>query len=354
MNYCHYTLKANGQEFTSYSELLDYLDEVFSNKNELKQLDKITDIVFSRADRQASQIDKLNSIKVEGLTLSQASMIDGEPSFDQSRLNVLSFLDMPQCNIEGKPLVTPFNIDAYTQESIKHLVEDLGIDPESAEKQVSQEIEQWKYLRNDAKFIHLLGDSKILFENDDAKYQDLIADSVPDSMQKVAISLRDQLHGVWVKEKGKYLNSKAIQGLNVKAKLSGLDKEIFGHIDWLFVGEDGTLHMYALKTTTQSPREWTGVKADKYRYQLAFLKQMLAYNGVNIKNIDLNVIPVRIAYDSNGVVSSAKVQATIQYSTKKSGNGYSMHKFDKQVAHFIRIIQSLIIYLLSLYLELQR
>ena len=336
MNYCHYTLKANGQEFTSYSELLDYLDEVFSNKNELKQLDKITDIVFSRADRQASQIDKLNSIKVEGLTLSQASMIDGEPSFDQSRLNVLSFLDMPQCNIEGKPLVTPFNIDAYTQESIKHLVEDLGIDPESAEKQVSQEIEQWKYLRNDAKFIHLLGDSKILFENDDAKYQDLIADSVPDSMQKVAISLRDQLHGVWVKEKGKYLNSKAIQGLNVKAKLSGLDKEIFGHIDWLFVGEDGTLHMYALKTTTQSPREWTGVKADKYRYQLAFLKQMLAYNGVNVKNIDLNVIPVRIAYDSNGVVSSAKVQATIQYSTKKSGNGYSMHKFDRQVAHFIK------------------
>lgn len=77
---------------------------------------------------------------------------------------------MPQCNIEGKPLVTPFNIDAYIQESIKHLVEDLGIDQESAERQVSQEIEQWKYLRNDAKFIHLLGDSKILFENDDAKY----------------------------------------------------------------------------------------------------------------------------------------------------------------------------------------
>ena len=336
MNYCHYTLKANGQEFTSYSELLNYLDEVFSNKNELKQLDKITDIVFSRADRQASQIDKLNSIKVEGLTLSQTSMIDGEPSFDQSKLNVLSFLDMPQCNIDHKPLVTPFNIDAYTQESIKHLVDDLGIDPESAEKQVSQEIEQWKYLRNDAKFIHLLGDSKILFENDAAKYQDLIADFVPDSMQKVAISLRDQLHGVWVKEKGKYLNSKAIQGLNVKAELSGLDKEIFGHIDWLFVGEDGTLHMYILKTTTQNPREWAGVKADKYRYQLAFLKQMLAYNGVNTKNIDLNVIPVRIAYDSNGVVSSAKVQATIQYSTKKSGNGYSMHKFDRQVAHFIK------------------
>lgn len=336
MNYCHYTLKVNGQEFTSYSELLNYLDELFSNKENLKQLDKITDIVFSKADRQTTQLEKLKQIKVDGLNLTEASMLDGEPSFESSRLNVLSFLDMPQCNIDNKPLVTPFNIDAYIQESIKHLVEDSGLSQEVAEKQVLQEVEQWKYLRNDAKFIHLVGDSKILFENDDAKYQELIKNDIPESMQKIAISLRDQLHGVWVKEKGKYLNSKAIQGLNIKAQLSGLDKEIFGHIDWLFIGEDGTLHMYTLKTTTQNPREWTQVKVDKYKYQLAFLKQMLAYNGVNVKNIDLNVIPVKISYNSDGVATSAKVQATIQYSTKRSGNGYSMHKFDKQVSHFIK------------------
>jgi len=34
---------------------------------------------------------------------------------------------------------------------------------------------------------------------------------------------------------------------------------------------------------------------------------MLAYNGVNVKNIDLNVVPIRVAYNSEGVVSSAKV-----------------------------------------------
>ena len=110
MNYCHYTLKANGQQFASYSELLDYLDEVFSNKEESAKLKKISDIVFSKANRQTSQLDKLNEIKVEGLKLSSASIIDGEPSFESSKLNILNFLDSPQCIINKKPLVTPFNI----------------------------------------------------------------------------------------------------------------------------------------------------------------------------------------------------------------------------------------------------
>lgn len=336
MNYCHYTLKANGQEFTSYSELLDYLDEVFSTNKERAKLNKISDIVFSKANRQTSQLDKLNKIKIDGLKLSSATLVDGEPSFESSKMNILNFLDSPQCNIDDKPLVTPFNTDEYIQESIRHLSEDLGIDPEEAKKQVLQEVEQWKFLRNDAKFIHALGDSKLIFEEDDAKFEEQLKDTVPDSMKKIAISLRDQLRGVWIKEKGKFPNSKAMQGLNVKAKLNGFDEDIFGHIDWLFIGEDGTLHLYALKTTTQSPREWTNVKADKYKYQLAFLKQMLAYNGINVKNIDLNVLPVQIAYNSNGVAMSAKVASTIQYSTRHSNGGYAMHKFDKQVAHFIK------------------
>lgn len=336
MNYCHYTLKANGQQFASYSELLDYLDEVFSNKEESAKLKKISDIVFSKANRQTSQLDKLNEIKVEGLKLSSASIIDGEPSFESSKLNILNFLDSPQCNINKKPLVTPFNTDEYIQESIRHLTEDLDIDEESAKNQVLNEVEQWKYLRDDAKFVHALGDSKLIFEEDDAKFEEKIQDTIPDSMRKIAISLRDQLKGVYIKEKGKYPNSKSIQGLNIKAKLTGFDEDIFGHIDWLFVSEDGTLHLYSLKTTTQNPREWTRVKADKYKYQLAFLKQMLAYNGINVKNIDLNILPVQVSYNQNGIATSTKVAATIQYSTRKSTGGYAMHKFDKQVQYFIK------------------
>lgn len=336
MNYCHYTLKANGQEFVSYSELLDYLDEVFSTKGEKAKLNKITDIVFSKANRQSTQLDKLNKIKIEGLKLSSASIIDGEPSFESSKMNILNFLDSPQCNIDNKPLVTQFNTDEYIQESIRHLSEDLGVDPEEAKKQVQQEVAQWQFLKDDAKFIHALGDSKMIFEEDDAKFMEQIESTVPDSMKKLAVSLRDQLRGVWIKEKGKFPNSKAIQGLNVKAKLNGFDKDIFGHIDWLFIGEDGTLHLYSLKTTTQSPREWASVKADKYKYQLAFLKQMLAYNGINVKNIDLNILPVQVAYNSNGIATSAKVASTIQYSTRRSSGEYAMHKFDKQVAHFIK------------------
>lgn len=333
MNYCHYTLKANGQEFTSYSELLNYLDKALLKSD---KLGKITDIVFSKADRQKSQLDKLNDIKIEGINFSEASMINGEPSFDDSKLNILDFLDSPQCNIKDKPLVTPFNQEDYIRESLNHLVNDLRMSESEANNKIQSEIQQWNYLKNDAKFIHQIGNSKALFESDDALYQDSIKDFVPDSMKRVSISLKDQLHDVYVKEKGKYLNSKAIRGLNIKAKLNDINKDLYGHIDWLFISEDGTLHLYSLKATTQNAREWTQVKQDKYRYQLAFLKQMLAYNGINIKNIDLNIIPVRISYTPDGEVNSAKVQATIQYSTRRSGNGYSMHKFDRQVAHFIK------------------
>ena len=42
-----------------------------------------------------TQTNKLNEIKVEGLKLSSASIIDGEPSFESSKLNILNFLDSP-------------------------------------------------------------------------------------------------------------------------------------------------------------------------------------------------------------------------------------------------------------------
>jgi len=31
---------------------------------------------------------------------------------------------------------------------------------------------------------------------------------------------------------------------------------------------------------------------EKYRYELAFIKQMLAYNGLSIKNIEMNIVPI--------------------------------------------------------------
>ena len=96
----------------------------------------------------------------------------------------------------------------------------------------------------------------------------------------------------YIREKGKYPDSKTITNVNLVSKLLNQDNEIFGHIDYLFVGEDGTLHLYLFKTTSEHPSHWVNVKQEKYKYQLAFLKQMLANNGVDVSNIDLNIVPV--------------------------------------------------------------
>jgi len=42
---------------------------------------------------------------------------------------------------------------------------------------------------------------------------------------------------------------------------------------------------------------WSKDKWKKYNYGMAFLKQMLAYNGIPIKNIELNIVPVKMDYD---------------------------------------------------------
>lgn len=63
---------------------------------------------------------------------------------------------------------------------------------------------------------------------------------------------------------------------------------------------------------------------------------MLAYNGLNIKNIELNLIPVRLIYGNNGQINKALVQTTEHLSTRSSEPGYAMHKYKKIAKHFIQ------------------
>ncbi len=328
MEYCHYSF--NGKDFTSYHELLNYLDEYF--KTNVDELQSVTDIVYSKANFQNQQKERIEKVKLNNIKFAQASLINGEPSFEGNKLSILDFLDSPECNIEGRQLVTPLNIDQYIEESVKHLI-DQGEEEAVARQKTNLEVQQWEHIKEDAKYVHVLGSSSLIFEEDDAVFSEKIKDKIPQHLQKAAIRLKDGFRQVYIEQKGNYTDSVAIKNLNLKAKLKEIDKEIFGHIDWLFIGKDGVLHAYVIKTTSQNPKDWTRVKLDKYKYELAFLQQMLAYNGINVKNIDLNIIPVQLQYKGNEV--AAKVHKVQTVSSRLSGNGYAMDKFDKAVAHFI-------------------
>lgn len=63
--------------------------------------------------------------------------------------------------------------------------------------------------------------------------------------------------------------------------------------------------------------------------QLALLKRMLAANGLNVDNIDMNIIPVQLKYNNDySAVTDAIVRKPITYSSKYKGVEYNMSRQD--------------------------
>ena len=336
MEYCHYTLKLKEGEipFDSYSSLFNYLDQYFQKDENAKELGSITDIVFSKTTKQDNIVKQLKDIKIDGINFkSSSSIIEDSPEME-GKLSISKFLDSEQCSIENNRLVTSYNVDDYRIHAINDL-ENKGYSNADAIRLVDNEIASWKFLREDAKFVHSLADSGEFHTNDDAEYLEKIKDKLPDNFKHIAISLRDQLQQAWKIAMGSNPNQKYFKGLNIKAKLKGFEKDLFGHIDWLFVGEDGTLHLYVLKTSTQNSKDWISVKRNKYKYELAFLEQILKNNGISTKNIELNILPVKLTYDQNGNIVKANIQTVEHYSTLSNSPEYAMHKYKKAASYFI-------------------
>lgn len=335
MEYCHYTLNLGGvtKYATSYSDLFNLIEKYIDNGGDI-DLANISDIVFSKNSKQKSIKEKIQNNIIENLDMSKSnSIVDGEPGI-KGRLEILQFLDSDKCNIEGNRLVTPYDSSQYETFAISDL-QKQGYSEQDATNMVKQEIASWDYLSEDAKYLHELADSNLFHIKDDAEYLEKVKDRLPDSYRNVAVSLKDQLSDAWKMAKGANPNQESFKSLYLNAKLKGFDEKIFGHVDWLFVGEDGTIHLYVIKASTQNSKDWISVKRNKYKYQLAFLEQMLRYNGIPTKNIELNILPVKFTYDDKGNIRKASVQNVEHYSSLSNSPEYAMHKYRKAVSYFI-------------------
>jgi hypothetical protein len=101
---------------------------------------------------------------------------------------------------------------------------------------------------------------------------------------RLGLNLVDKLHNelnFFIKKTHSiHPDSRRLANINLRAELQGFDKELLGHIDYMFIDGHGTLHIYNFKTTHTHPNEWSSAKLSKYRMQLAFLKQILASKGI--------------------------------------------------------------------------
>lgn len=339
MDNCTYVLKGN--KFNSYSDLLNFL----STKN--LNLDNVSDIVFSKVAKQEQQIENILKIKNEykpkrKVSQDVSSNINGEPSIE-NRMSILDYLDSASCAINGRRLVTPLTKEEYINFSIEKMKKDTSINltEEQCRSIVENEVKHWDIIQEDAILLHQMFTDKTISDSNAQdidfinNYQDKIKDTRVD--ERILKQLFEGLKKTfYIKEKGRFPNSRSLKNVNLMSKIKDTSSEIFGHIDYLFVGQDGTLHLYLFKTTSEHPSNWVNVKQEKYKYELAFLKRMLANNGINVQNIDLNLVPVQLTYDNDYTqLKSAQVLNAISYSTRYSGSEYAMAKYDREVEVFM-------------------
>ena len=336
---CTYTLK--GTRYASYSELLNFLAD------KSLDLENISDIVYSKISKQEQQVDRILKLKKDYKPKVQVSStvsdnLNGEPSVE-GRMAILDYMDSPTCAINGRRLVTPITREEYINASIAKMMKDTSLKYTQDECRAIVEdiVKHWDIIQEDSILLHKMFTDKTI---PDRNAQDIdFINNYKDKIKNTRLNdilLKQLFNGLkktfYIKEKGKYPDSYNLTNINLTSTIKDSSQEIFGHIDYLFVGEDGTLHLYLFKTTSEHPNNWANVKEEKYKYQLVFLKHMLANNGVNVKNIDLNIVPVQLTYDEKyAKLKSVQVLNAISYSTRYSGAEYAMAKYDRQVEAFI-------------------
>lgn len=342
MDNCTYTLKGN--KFNSYSELLEFLEGKNIN------LEDISDVVYSKVPKQEEQVNKIKQLwqkqeykPKKTVNDSVSDNINGEPSVE-GKMGILDYIDSPSFSINGRRLITPLTKEEYINAQAAKLMKDTSLKytEEQCRAIAEDTVNHWKIIQEDSLLLHpMFTDRTISDKNAQdidfiGNYKDVIKNTRANDLL-----LRQLFNGLkktfYIKEKGKYPNSWGFNNVNLTSSIKDTSQEIFGHIDYLFVGEDGTLHLYLFKTTSEHPSNWANVKEEKYKYQLAFLKHMLSNNKINVKNIDLNIVPVQVAYNKDYTkINSIQVLNAISYSTRHSGTEYAMAKYDRQIQTFIQ------------------
>lgn len=88
-----------------------------------------------------------------------------------------------------------------------------------------------------------------------------------------------------------------IKNVNLSANITGTDKKIHAHIDFVSVKPDGSLEIFLIKGSHEPESEWDPMKKKKYRNEMGLIMQILEANGIDTFNVTFNILPVYLTYD---------------------------------------------------------
>ena len=333
---CNYTF--NGKVYSSYQELIDSLDSA--------EINSALSILFSLEDKQAQVYDSLMALKREHQfkqwEKSNFNSMDGEPSIDvKDGMSIQQFIDSAYFTIDGEPPVFRLVFEEYLKRKTEELVQSKTMSEEDAENYVALMKDRWEIIAKDAFDLHRLVVST-KGKGEQLTYQEISQSTVGTSFQSIPDKIEEVSSAVIKKvflkngsdKVGGGAKGRLIKNINLAAKLKGLDQEIIGHIDYLIVRDNGDIEVFNIKSSTESYSNWDSVKKAKYRHQMALLKRILEFNGIPAKHIRLNLIPVKMTYDSSFEnIIDLEVESTVSVDFKD--NSYTLRHEDQVAAHFI-------------------
>lgn len=292
---CKYIIGNNSP--ITLAELLNRLNDV--------DLSNYSDVVYSKypkRDAIREEIIKLNKEysykKRENKVVSAIStLIDGEPHIGDSKvISINDFIDHPNATIDGKHMITQLDREDYIQSMIYKLSKEKNISIEEAEQEVKRILNNWSIIEEDTLLLHKLFISDNLDSLSNFQSQEKLTD-------RMSLTVIDQLFNEmknFIKDiHFSYPEANTLKNINLQTEIQNFDKDLVGHIDYLFIDKRGRLHLYNFVTSHTHPSEWASVKEEKYKLKLAFLKQMLANKGINVKNISLHLVPMELQYNED-------------------------------------------------------
>lgn len=302
MKDCKYTLVGKRQYNHSYDELIKILK---------KSPQLAYDILYSKDyNRQTRVVDKLSELKEAGKRKfkkefsDRVDVLNGCAEVNASGYTTQSFIDSGlYIDQLGKQIMPVLQVEDYI-DRMASLYEQKGLSKDEIEKHISILRNSWKRIAEDGRDLHKI----ILKQGKETSYSQTEDNTKGTSFEHLSDAIHDQVYddifrqvylgnGKESKEFGDDSSPVIMKNLNLSAKLIGRDDTITGHIDYIVVKPNGSVEVFNIKSSHESPAFWDQAKKEKYRNEFALLSRILQYNGINTNDIRFNIIPVTLEYD---------------------------------------------------------
>ena len=339
MKQCIYTF--NGTPY-NLVELLAEIDKI-----ETSTLLDMDDIVFAKNLRQEEigrQLETLRSKVAHEIKLSSRtdSLLAEDELGSTGGMSAQEFIDDPRCFVDGEALVRHYDKDELRAIEIANAKKKGNLSQEEAEKQIDQLIANRQRVLEDSVVVHKIIDNiNAIYPKRTADFEAEVTGSVSGTnfagRTDLIKSLKSQMELFATKHiYGQLSNPQIVSHLGIKGRIESLDQDIFGHIDYLAIDSSGVLHVYNFKASTQPMHMWSDEKKEKYKYYMAFIKQILKQNGIPVEGMNMHIVPITLQYNEDYSYLNDIIIGPTPVNISTGRNGYNMESYDNKAKFFIK------------------